>query len=151
MHKLVPLMLVVATFLLLQQALDLSGGDDHQIRQELQKAEAALKQSKVTISRLLRFHVPVESHDVQQPLFPPLVQEKNYYKILGIPRTADKKQIKKAYKELALKWHPDKHQGEGEAEKEKAEKQFQLIAEVASHTHDHRLGTGTLCISNCFY
>lgn len=31
----------------LQQALDLSGGDDHQIRQELQKAETALKQSKV--------------------------------------------------------------------------------------------------------
>lgn len=61
-------------------------------------------------------------------LSPTEMQEKNYYKILGIPRTADKKQIKKAYKELALKWHPDKH--EGEADKEKAEKQFQLIAEV---------------------
>jgi tetratricopeptide (TPR) repeat protein len=52
-------------------------------RQKVQEAEVALKQSK----------------------------EKNYYKILGLQRTASTKEIKKAYRELAMKWHPDKNLG----------------------------------------
>lgn len=52
-------------------------------------------------------------------------KEKNYYKILGVSRTADKKAIKKAYRDLALKWHPDKAE-----DKEKAEKMFQDISEA---------------------
>ena len=52
-------------------------------------------------------------------------KEKNYYKILGVPRNADLKQIKKEYKKLALQWHPDKNE-----DKEKAEKMFQDISEA---------------------
>lgn len=32
---------------------------------------------------------------------------KNYYKILGVKRTASSLEIKKRYKELAIKYHPD--------------------------------------------
>lgn len=46
-------------------------------QQKVREAEVALKQSK----------------------------EKNYYKILGVPRTATAKEIKKAYRDLALKWY----------------------------------------------
>lgn len=41
---------------------------------------------------------------------------KDYYKILGIPRTADEKAIKKAFLEKARVWHPDKNPGDPKAE-----------------------------------
>jgi DnaJ family protein C protein 3 len=52
-------------------------------------------------------------------------EKRDYYKILGVKRTADKKAILKAYRKLANIWHPDKFQ---DAEKEAAQKKFIDIA-----------------------
>ena len=35
--------------------------------------------------------------------------EEDYYKILGVSRSADAKEIRRAFKKLSLKWHPDKN------------------------------------------
>ena len=51
---------------------------------------------------------------------------KDYYKILGVDKNADKKTIKKAYRKLALKWHPDKNIDN----KEVAEEKFKEISEA---------------------
>ena len=52
-----------------------------------------------------------------------LVLAKDYYKILGVPRDASDRQIKKAFRKLAVKYHPDKNK------QKDAEAKFREIAE----------------------
>lgn len=42
--------------------------------------------------------------------------KRDYYEILGITKSADEREIKKAYKRLAMKYHPDRNQGDKESE-----------------------------------
>ncbi len=56
----------------------------------------------------------------------------NYYKVLGIEKNATPEQIKKAYRKLAMKWHPDRNPDN----KEESEKQFKEIGEAYSVLND---------------
>lgn len=69
---------------------------DHSIREVLMRAEKALKLSK----------------------------RKDWYKILGVSKFASVAEIKRAYKKLALQWHPDKNADN----REEAENKFREIA-----------------------
>ncbi len=50
----------------------------------------------------------------------------DYYKILGVDKKSSTEDIKKAYRKLALKYHPDRNPGD----KKKAEEQFKKVSEA---------------------
>lgn len=55
-----------------------------------------------------------------------IAKKRDYYKILGLEKTANENDIRKAYKKLAIKWHPDKN-NQSEESKKLAEKTFRDI------------------------
>ena len=56
--------------------------------------------------------------------FSAAVMGKDYYKILGVEKSASDEEIKKAYRKMALKYHPDKNKSPG------AEEKFKEVAEA---------------------
>jgi molecular chaperone DnaJ len=59
--------------------------------------------------------------------------EKDYYKTLGVPKTAKAADIKKAYRELARKYHPDANRGDASAEE-----RFKEITEAYNVLSDEK-------------
>lgn len=53
------------------------------------------------------------------------MNEKDYYKILGVDKKASEEEIKKAYRKLAMKYHPDRNKGD-----KKAEERFKELSEA---------------------
>jgi DnaJ family protein C protein 7 len=62
-------------------------------------------------------------------------RKRDYYKILDLKPDAKENDIRKAYKKLALKWHPDRN-NESEETKKMAEKKFRDISDAYSVLSD---------------
>ena len=58
--------------------------------------------------------------------------KKDYYEVLGVPKDATEEQIRKAYKKLAIRWHPDKNPDN----QKEAEEKFKEIGEAYSVLSD---------------
>ena len=60
-----------------------------------------------------------------------MAQKRDYYEVLGIEKTASEDEIKKAYRKIAIKYHPDRNPGDKEAEEK-----FKEAAEAYNVLHD---------------
>jgi DnaJ-class molecular chaperone len=70
----------------------------------------------------------------------------DYYKILGVDKGASDDDLKKAYRKLAMKWHPDKNP----TNKKEAENKFKQISEayeVIYSTNPPSVSCGTRFVS----
>ena len=60
-----------------------------------------------------------------------MAQKRDYYEVLGVSKTASEEEIKKAYRKIAIKYHPDRNPGDKEAEEK-----FKEAAEAYDVLHD---------------
>lgn len=71
-----------------------------------------------------------------------MAANEDYYTILGVSRTADVDEIKKAYRKLAIKYHPDHNPGDKEAEEKFKEvnNAYQVLSDPKQRARYDQLG-----------
>jgi molecular chaperone DnaJ len=74
------------------------------------------------------------------------VSDRDYYEVLGVARDADLGRIKKAYRQAALKHHPDKNPGDSEAEErfKEASEAYAVLSDPAKRERYDRYGKAGL-------
>ena len=60
-----------------------------------------------------------------------MAEKRDYYEVLGVPKTAGADEIKRAYRQLAKKYHPDMHPGDKECEEKfkEANEAYEILSD----------------------
>jgi molecular chaperone DnaJ len=69
-------------------------------------------------------------------------QKRDYYEVLGVAKGADESEIKKAYRKLALKYHPDKNPDDASAEEKfkEAAEAYEVLSNAEKRAQYDRFG-----------
>ena len=70
------------------------------------------------------------------------MEYRDYYKILGVPRGASAEEIKKTYRKLAMRYHPDRNPGDKQAEDRFKEinEAYQVLSDPQKRSRYDQLG-----------
>ncbi len=69
--------------------------------------------------------------------------KRDYYQVLGVPREATPEEIKRAYRRLALQYHPDRNPGNKESEEQfkEATEAYEVLSNAERRAEYDRFGT----------
>ena len=71
------------------------------------------------------------------------MEYKDYYKILGVSKTASKEDIRKSYKKLARKYHPDvSKESDAEARFKEVSEAYEVLSDVTKRSEYDQMGSG---------
>lgn len=91
------------------------------------KADEFVTESEVDVIRKMAGYLYINQHDFESIKAMFYNSSNNAYKILEIDKSATDNEVKKAYRKMAKKYHPDKLQGLGEEHVKGAQEKFQSI------------------------
>jgi len=70
------------------------------------------------------------------------MSKRDYYEVLGVSRNADEREIKRAYRKLAMKYHPDRNPGDKEAENKfkEASEAYEVLSDASKRAAYDQFG-----------
>jgi molecular chaperone DnaJ len=71
-----------------------------------------------------------------------MAQKRDYYEILGVSKSASEEEIKKAYRKMAIKYHPDKNPDDKESEEKfkEAAEAYEVLSSAQKKSQYDRFG-----------
>ena len=71
-----------------------------------------------------------------------MATKRDFYEILGVPKTASDEEIKKSYRKLAMKFHPDRNQGDATAEVKfkEAKEAYEMLSDAEKRSAYDQFG-----------